>query len=220
MHSNNVKTRLVFSVLLATTLCLIVVLALSAQGSLQETAFSKQNLIRLHVVANSNLPKDQDLKLLVRDAVLDETRYILRNVRDQGEAYQLLTNNSLDLEEIAQSVVAKEGFNYPVRIKIGNFPFPYREYGSFSLPEGFYDAVRVEIGEASGDNWWCVLFPPLCLAELESDHSGLFEVSYTSEETNWAFRWKLWEKLSETQYAKRLQKWWQASAATYPILPE
>ena len=102
---------------------------------------------------------------------------------------------------------------------MGQFVFPYRQYGSMALPEGWYDAVRIEIGAAAGDNWWCILFPPLCLADLEGADKDLVTIEQDgSSGSKLVFRLKLWEHVSETRYAQALQKWWQASAAGFPTL--
>lgn len=217
MSQNSVRARLITGF---TLLCLGV-FATGLFSSLErnlnsDTAFA-QNLIRLHVIAHSNLPQDQDLKLLVRDAVLQETKDILAQVEDKEEAYQLLSVHGGRLKERAQEVVQAQGFDYPVQVKLGHFPFPYREYGQLALPEGWYDAVRIEIGEARGDNWWCILFPPLCLGELQGKDSSLLEVNSLEEGEEegqrFVFRSKLWEQAAQTRYAQVLRKWLQASAA-------
>ncbi len=149
-------------------------------GAGNETAFAQHNLIRLHVLANSNSPKDQDLKLLVRDTVIEETKSILGTVGDKQEAHRLLQAHRDRIEDAAQARV-HGGKGMPIRwlFRLVNSPFPLRKYGDLSLPEGVYDAVRVEIGSggAGGDNWWCVLFPPLCLSDLEGTNSDLLLVN-------------------------------------------
>ncbi|MCK9526433.1 MAG: stage II sporulation protein R, partial [Limnochordia bacterium] len=168
MFRSLIRARLTVSLALL-GIGLISVLILSALGgSLRYDKAYAENLIRLHVIANSNLPQDQDLKLVVRDEVLKEAEQILGAISDKQGAYLALRQNADRLEQRAQEVVTRQGFAYEVAVKMGQFPFPYKEYGSMSLPEGLYDAVRIEIGTAEGDNWWCVLFPPLCLAELDA----------------------------------------------------
>lgn len=184
-----------------------------------DTAFAEQNLIRIHVLANSNTPKDQDLKLLVRDAVLAETRGLLKDISQKEQAHELIIQHQNLLEQVAQEVVLKEGFDYPVEVEMGKFAFPTRVYGSLEVPEGWYDAVRIKIGSATGDNWWCVLFPPLCLGEM-GDSSQLVKVNEEITEVSWALRWKMWDHLAQTEYAQAFQRWWQASAAAYPVISE
>ena len=205
--------RLFFSAaLLVTGLFFALMLSVFINDVLDETAFAQQNLIRLHVLANSNLPQDQDLILKVRDTILAETREILAGVADKQEAQELLLANKEKLAAAAQARVLQAGFTYSVSVRIGKFHFPFREYGDFSLPVGIYDAVRVEIGSAAGDNWWCVLFPPLCLADLDGTNNGLLRVNEGGEGNSYAFRLKIWDHISQTHYAQALQRWWRASA--------
>ena len=120
---------------------------------------------------------------------------ILTIVADKQEAQELLLTNK-KLAAAAQARVLQAGFTYPVSVRIGKFHFPFREYGDFSLPVGIYDAVRVEIGSAAGDNWWCVLFPPLCLADLDGTNNGLLRVNEGGEGNSYAFRLKIWDHIS------------------------
>lgn len=211
-----VLIRFVFSLLiLLAGISAALVLSILTKEMINETAFAQRNLIRLHVLAHSNLPADQDLKLLVRDAVLEETKNILGGISQKAEARALLEDHQSQLRKAAQDLIFQEGYDYAVQVAIGNFPFPKREYGSLSLPEGNYDAVRVEIGAAAGDNWWCVLFPPLCLAELEGFDSGLVKVDAAGEGPRLALRLKFWQQISQTRYAQTIKNWWRASAAGY-----
>ncbi len=206
---------LLSATLLLAGLFFALMLSVFINGAGNETAFAQHNLIRLHVLANSNSPKDQDLKLLVRDTVIEETKSILGTVGDKQEAHRLLQSHRDRIEDAAQARVYGEGYAYPVAVQIGKFPFPLRKYGDLSLPEGVYDAVRVEIGSGAGDNWWCVLFPPLCLSDLEGTNSDLLLVNEDGEGRNFAFRLKIWDHFSQTQYARTIQRWWRASAAGY-----
>ncbi len=213
------RTRLMLcTIFLIIGVFLAILLTVISTSVTHDTAFAEQNLIRIHVLANSNLPKDQDLKLLVRDAILAEARTLLAQVSEKEEAQTIISQQQPSLEHVAQEVVASQGFDYPVQVEIGYFPFPERTYGSLSLPEGWYDAVRVKIGDSVGENWWCVLFPPLCLGELDSSQSGLVKVNEESANERFSFRWKFWDQLTQTQYAQTIQKWWQASAASYPSI--
>jgi stage II sporulation protein R len=221
MFRNTIKGRLIVSLSLLGTGVIFGLILLALGGNLRYDKAYAENLIRLHVIANSNSPQDQDLKLIVRNEVLKEAEQILEDIDDKQGAYLALRKNAERLEGRAQQVVASAGFAYPVEVKMGQFPFPYREYGSMSLPEGLYDAVRIEIGTAQGDNWWCVLFPPLCLAELEEMDQSLVTIDENaSNDRRFVFRFKLWEQMAETRYARALQKWWQASAAGFPALSD
>ncbi len=219
MSQSSLKLRVISGlVLLCVGMIFGFILTVVQNNWISDKAYA-ENLIRLHVIANSNSPQDQDLKLEVRDAILQATGRMLWDTEEKDGAYLLLGENKIRLEELAQKVIFAHGYEYPVEVKIGQFVFPYREYGSMALPEGWYDAVRVEIGEARGDNWWCVLFPPLCLADLESAEQNLVKVSHEgNSETKFVLRSKLWEQVANTRYAQRLQKWWQASAAGFPVL--
>lgn len=126
------------------------------------------SVFRLHVIANSDSKEDQDLKYIVRDNLLSYMNEICSNCKTKQEAIDIVTENKDKFEEIAKSTIKEQGFPYDVRINIGNFEFPTKNYGDISLPAGLYDALRVEIGEAKGQNWWCVMFPPLCFVDVTS----------------------------------------------------
>ena len=134
------------------------VFALQTQQDLAE------KVVRLHVLANSDSEEDQALKLQVRDAVLAQASYLLEGCQDRGEAESLLRGQLLELERLALAVVREAGYAYPVKLELADAEFPTKEYEGFTLPAGAYLALRVLIGEAEGQNWWCVVFPPLCAA--------------------------------------------------------
>ncbi len=126
------------------------------------------SVFRLHVIANSDSKEDQDLKYIVRDNLLSYMNEICSNCETKQEAINIVTENKDKFEEIAKSTIKEQGFSYDVKINIGNFEFPTKNYGDILLPAGYYDALRVEIGEAKGQNWWCVMFPPLCFVDVTS----------------------------------------------------
>lgn len=128
----------------------------------------ESSVFRLHVIANSDSKEDQDLKYIVRDNILTYINEISKNASTKEEVIEIAQNNIDTIKQIAQETVYENGYNYSVNIKIGNFAFPTKQYGDISLPAGFYDALRVEIGSASGQNWWCVMFPPLCFVDISS----------------------------------------------------
>ena len=121
-------------------------------------------LTRLHVVANSDSAADQSLKLRVRDRILREAGY-------QYGCFEGRVDDALlrRLQRAAQAEVSARGYGYPVTVTREKMFFDTRRYDGFSLPAGYYDAVRVVIGEGKGKNWWCVLFPPLCLGAAGQD---------------------------------------------------
>ena len=128
----------------------------------------ESSVFRLHVIANSDSKEDQDLKYIVRDNILTYINEISKNASTKEEVIEIAQNNIDKIKQIAQETGYEYGYNYSVNIKIGNFAFPTKQYGDISLPSGFYDALRVEIGSASGQNWWCVMFPPLCFVDVSS----------------------------------------------------
>ena len=133
-------------------------LALRAQSQLAE------RVVRLHVLANSDGQEDQALKLLVRDRVLARATELLTQARDRTEAEALLRGQVLELERVAAEEIRANGYDYAVTIELEDTVFPTREYEGFSLPAGKYLALRAIIGAGEGQNWWCVVFPPLCAA--------------------------------------------------------
>ena len=133
-------------------------MALNTQTQLAE------KVVRLHVLANSDTPEDQALKLQVRDRVLEEATLILEASATRTEAEARIRGSILELERLAQETVREAGYDYPVTAELAEVPFPTREYEGFTLPAGEYLALRILIGEAAGQNWWCVVYPPLCTA--------------------------------------------------------
>lgn len=126
------------------------------------------SVFRLHVIANSDSDEDQNLKYVVRDKLLEYMNQICTNCSSKEEAINVAKNNSDQFKQIALNTIKEQGYSYDVNINIGNFEFPTKNYGDISLPAGYYDALRVEIGEAKGKNWWCVMFPPLCFVDVTS----------------------------------------------------
>lgn len=124
-----------------------------------------EDYIRLHVLAKDNTREAQALKLVVRDAVLDCSRALLKDCDSPEEAWQILGDNLPQLEEAALLRARLEGCDAPVTAQLGVFAFPDRNYGAVHVPAGEYRALRVVIGAGQGRNWWCVLFPSLCLPE-------------------------------------------------------
>ncbi|MGO0122033.1 stage II sporulation protein R [Desulfothermobacter acidiphilus] len=128
-------------------------------------AYHPGNFIRIHIVANSDAPGDQWLKYRVRDAVITAMAPEFQGVSRVTEAREKVEANLERIREVAQAEVRAAGKDYPVEVGYGHFIFPERSYGQLTLPAGEYEAVRVVLGAGQGQNWWCVLFPPLCLME-------------------------------------------------------
>jgi len=121
-----------------------------------------KNVVRFHVLANSNADYDQKLKLKVRDAVINYLEDKLENAENVEETKRILASEAENIRETAKSTVASEGYAYDVNVVMGEFDFPTKKYGDSQFPPGRYYALRVLIGEAKGENWWCVLYPQLC----------------------------------------------------------
>ena len=145
------------------------------------------SVLRLHILANSNTNKDQQLKIAVRNRVLDETRDIFKNARSAKESARIAEKNSAFIQSIAEDEIQKHGFSYPVTVSVEKAAFPTKTYGGITLPSGKYTAVRIKIGEAAGENWWCVMYPSLCFAD------GVMSASDEAKET-------LEKSLSEDSY--------------------
>ena len=146
-----------------------------------------ESVFRLHIIANSDTKEDQDLKLLVRDNVLSYMKEIASNVSSKEEAINLVNAHLDDFQKIARETIVSQGYDYDVSLEVGKFDFPTKVYGDISLPSGMYDALRIEIGEAEGHNWWCVMFPTLCFVDVSSGHlddtsKGVLESSLSDEE--------------------------------------
>ena len=131
----------------------------------------RSKMLRMHVVANSDSQQDQKLKLKVRDAVLEAGKEYFDGSVDVSQAEQILSPKVNELTEVAKEVIKENGFDYDVTVKIGKANFPTRIYeeSQITLPAGEYEAVNVIIGEGKGHNWWCVMFPPMCLPAAEND---------------------------------------------------
>jgi len=166
-------------------------------------AFNPHNLIRFHVIANSDTAADQELKRQVRDAVLAATAKQL-SAADIATVRRLVSQNLDRITALARSEIRRQGENYPVRAEIGDYIFPTRAYGQLVLAAGSYEAVRLVIGEGKGQNWWCVLFPPLCLVDaagglpegVSADTYPVFALPASTKlpkENSIKVRWKLVE---------------------------
>ena len=136
----------------------------SGMFAMQTQDALSEKVVRLHVLANSDSQEDQNLKLQVRDAVLARAEQLLLQTSDRREAESVLRGQLLELERLASKTITEAGYEYPVSVELADTEFPTRQYDGFTLPAGEYLALRILIGAAEGQNWWCVVFPPLCTA--------------------------------------------------------
>ena len=126
------------------------------------------NFFRLHILANSDSDEDQNLKLKVRDNIIKYMNQLSYDGLTKQDAINLTCSNLNNFKQIAEKTIIDEGYDYSVNLEIGNFYFPTKEYGNISLPAGYYDALKIEIGNANGKNWWCSLFPPLWFVDISA----------------------------------------------------
>lgn len=127
----------------------------------------QNSVFRLHVIANSDSEEDQNLKYLVRDNILEYINNISQN-KSKEDIISYVQENINEIQKIAQKTIIENGYSYSVTANIGNYAFPTKTYGDIIFPSGFYDALKIEIGNAKGKNWWCVMFPPLCFVDITS----------------------------------------------------
>lgn len=163
IKSPKIKMIIILSLLL---FLYVTILAFSYAKSVSYNI--SDSVFRLHVIANSDSEEDQNLKYKVRDNLLNYMNTLCANCSSKEEAIKIVEQNKDKFEEIALQTIRENNYSYDVNINIGNFEFPTKTYGDISLPAGYYDALRVEIGEAKGKNWWCVMFPPLCFVDVSS----------------------------------------------------
>ena len=164
-------------------ICVIVVLILLLiiGASFLPTAEVEYDYLRLHIRANSNSEIDQNIKYEIKDELVEFLTPYFCNVTSKNEAVEIVNNLKEKMSEICVDVLRKNGFNYSANVKINNEYFPTRTYSNTTLESGYYDAVIVELGEAVGDNWWCVMYPPLCFITRENQT----EITFKSKIVEW-----------------------------------
>lgn len=168
------------------TICTIAGLRIRRQQALSQQHIASQ-IIRLHVIANSDETADQTLKKEVKDQVVTYLRSKMNQAASIQAARQVICQEMDALKEIAEKKIRQEGYDYPVTVSLGTTYFPVKEYGDMAFPAGDYEALRVQIGESKGRNWWCVMYPSLCLVDgvyqtvPESSKDKLKQVLSTSE---------------------------------------
>ena len=168
-----------------------------------------ESVVRLHVLANSDTDEDQTLKLKVRDAVIAHVSPLVIDCPTREDAANVLFGELDSINAIAEQVVLSEGYEYEVEVTLTKEEYPTRNYESMSFPSGEYLSLRVMIGEAEGQNWWCVLFPPLCLSaaseSIENEEafiavgltSDQYKIITESENGKYYLRFKILEALGK-----------------------
>lgn len=174
------------------------------------TSHIADKIIRFHVIANSDSKEDQELKLKVKKALVNEMAPYLSEAKNINEARDILSSNLDRMEEVAQDIINQSGYDYPVRASLGHRNFPIKIYGDYSFPSGLYEALSITIGDGLGKNWWCVMFPPLCFVDetysiVNEETKEQLQFILTEEELdmlksnkdNIKIKFKIWESIKE-----------------------
>ncbi len=145
------------------TITYLIQLHTVASKNLQENV--AKNIIRFHVIANSDRKEDQNLKYQVKDALVRTLYPYFKDITTIDDARSVIENNLPLIENVASQVIKNHGYSYPISASFTTCYFPMKVYGDYALPPGNYEALQVRIGDAQGQNWWCVMFPPLCFVD-------------------------------------------------------
>ena len=168
MKERIIKTRLV--ILILSFIGIISIMSISIKGEVDKidssTESYKEKLIRFHVIANSDSDEDQELKLKVRDEIISYLQPKLGNSKSIEESENIIINEYENLHKIGKETIEANGYSYDVKVGIEYSNFPTKQYSNVILPAGEYKALKVVIGNGTGKNWWCVLYPPLCFIDI------------------------------------------------------
>lgn len=164
----------------------------------------RSDVLRLHILANSDSETDQNLKLNVRDAILEKSSDLFDPSLSLEEAVKGATEHLDELQKTAEDEIRENGFDYPVKVYLCEMFFETRNYDDVTMPAGNYQALRIEIGKAEGKNWWCVLFPALCIPASQ-DGAGMEDV-FTESEIDTVTKPKYQAKFAIVELIERLKK--------------
>ncbi len=183
---------------------LVTVLAMSIAGFDAKCDEIRSNVLRLHILANSDETYDQELKLKVRDMLLTVSTEVFGGCETEEQAVALAKENINRFTDEAKNVIIENGFDYDVTVEVADTVFETRDYEGFSLPAGTYEALRVLIGEGKGKNWWCVMFPAVCLpaAGDGKSFSGVLSdetAQIVEQPTKYKARFKMVELFEKTK---------------------
>ena len=185
-QKNNGRSVAVFFILVGLLSVFLGALSLCVPTMAEGELYDK--VIRLHVVANSDSDEDQELKLALRDAVIECYTELFERSQNRDMAYSILSSQVDDINEFAQNFISKRGYSYSCRTVIGEEYYNRTQYQAFTMPAGKYASLRIIIGEGEGKNWWCVLFPPLCTkaamntVPAEEMEDSFIEAGFTGEQ--------------------------------------
>ena len=190
---------------ISVALGLIVSMIISIAGFGADCKKIRDEVVRLHVLANSDSEDDQKVKLAVRDALLECGAEIFSGSLDKNNAAWILESEEEKLTEIANEVLKENGFDYSAKIYLVNEYFNTRVYDNFTMPAGEYLALKVVLGNGEGKNWWCVMFPPLCLpaATEQTNTDAVFnenEIKIIKEKNGYEIRFKIVEIIESIIY--------------------
>lgn len=197
---------------LAAGLCLSLLAAAVPAYSDAVQASVAQKVVRFHVRANSNSPEDVALKLNVRDAVLKAAEPLMKKCSTAEEGLRALRDNKDVIQAAAEDELRLRGSDYKARVFVSKDLFPLKKYDGLTFPTGEYNALRVEIGSGEGDNWWCVMFPPMCFIETDfeyvpSEGKDAVKSMLTTEEYGIISYEESGEAAPEIKF--KLVEWWQ-----------
>lgn len=161
---------------ISVAVALVISIVVSVVGFGAECENIRQDVVRLHVLANSDSPEDQNIKLIVRDTLLNSGKDIFDGAVNAANASECIASQKQELVDIVNKVLADNGFDYKAQISLGKEYFTTRVYENYTMPAGEYLALKVILGNGEGHNWWCVMFPPLCLpaASEKTDVNAFF----------------------------------------------
>jgi len=168
-------------------LCIAIITGYLLSGIVMQKSIAKK-VVRLHIIPNSNSTFDQNLKLQVRDKIVEYLSPKLRNSKSIEESKIIIANNIENIKELSKQITSQYS-DYDINVSLGQSKFPTKNYNNYSFPAGTYDALKIIIGEGSGNNWWCVMFPPLCFTNssvgaFSKESQAILEKSLSKEELN------------------------------------
>ena len=161
------------------TILVFAIIVIVSAGMLGQKTSVKTEYLRLHIRAESNSQEDQSVKYLIKDKVVEYLTPFISECDTKQKASDMLNQRLDDICKVCDSVLSTNGFNYTAKANIKREEFPLRTYGELTLEQGFYDALIIELGSAQGDNWWCVVYPPLCFTESSASYeykSKIFQI--------------------------------------------
>lgn len=193
-------------VMLVVTGILMYLYGEATRGQKQQRAIAEQ-IIRLHVIANSDTDEDQELKMKVKETIVTYLRGEMQDATSVDEARQAIREHLPEIEEIAAEKMRAEGYEYSAEATLGESYFPVKEYGDLTFPAGNYEALRVKLGDSAGHNWWCVMYPSLCFVDstyqvVPDTSKERLKESLTSEEYN-----SLLDGGEEVSYSWKVGEW-------------